>query len=319
LSEPLNQEPGSEPVHPQGGFPPKPQLSERKQGALLRSLISLFFYGLLFYFLFDRNITYISAILLVIIIHELGHLFLMKLSGYSNPKIFILPLLGAFTSGKQARVSQWQMVLIILAGPLPGIIIGSFLYWMNISAQSETLKMLANAFLIINLINCLPFYPLDGGRLLETLFFRESHLIRLVFGIISVIVMLLLFIAFSSPLLMVIPALIAFELYNENKHQKIREYLEQEKINYRTGYDLLPDKDYWLIRDCLILSFPKKYAGVEAGRNEYSLVEPLFIGQINALLQPDLKSDLSTGNKLLFLFFYLFLLTAPLALVLMNR
>jgi len=156
----------------------------------------------------------------------------MKIFSYSNVKIFIIPLLGALTSGKKQNTSQWQLSVIILAGPLPGIIIGTVLYLFNRDIQNESIKMLSNSFLIINLLNCLPFHPLDGGRLIETLFFKENHLIRIVFGVISIIALLILFIALKSFLLIFIPILIGIELYNENKHQKIREYLKKEKINY---------------------------------------------------------------------------------------
>lgn len=84
-------------------FPSKPVVIEKNQNALTRSLISLFIYAVLFYFLFNQNITYIAAILLVIIVHEMGHFLFMKLFNYSNVKIFIVPLLGAFTSGKNNK------------------------------------------------------------------------------------------------------------------------------------------------------------------------------------------------------------------------
>jgi hypothetical protein len=104
-------------------FPPKPILIEKNQNAITRSLISLLIYALLFYFLFDQNLVYIAAILLVIIVHEMGHFLFMKLFNYSNVKIFIVPLLGAFTTGKKQQVSQLQLCLIILGGPVPGVII----------------------------------------------------------------------------------------------------------------------------------------------------------------------------------------------------
>ena len=302
-----------------GGFPPKPIVAERNQNALVRSLISLFIYALLFYFLFDRNIVYIAAILIVIIIHESGHFLFMKLFNYSNVKIFIVPLLGAFTTGKKQQVSQWQLSLIILAGPVPGILIGCLLFWLNKDLHNENLTMLSNSFLVINLLNCLPFYPLDGGRLIETLFFRENYIIRLVFGIISIIVLLFLFIFMFNPVLLIIPVMIALELYNEHKHQKIRDYLRQEKINYHTDYANLPDKDYWLIRDCLIFSFPKKYNSVIPGKHEYSLIEPIIVQQITAVLQVNLKLDLNVFKRILVMLFYISCFVLPIVLVLLNR
>jgi len=48
----------------------------------------------------------------------------MKAFNYSNVKLFVVPLLGAYVSGKKATISQRQMSIIILAGPIPGLIIG---------------------------------------------------------------------------------------------------------------------------------------------------------------------------------------------------
>lgn len=299
-------------------FPPKPIVEEKSQNAVTRSLISLFIYALMFYFLLDRNIVYIAAILLVLIIHEMGHFLFMKLFNYSNVKIFIVPLLGAFTAGKKQQVSQWQLSLIILAGPLPGIIIGCILFWLNKDLKNETLEMLSTTFLAINLLNCLPFHPLDGGRLIETLFFKENYIIRLVFGIISIVVLLFLF-AVLNPILLIVPVLIGLELFNENKHQKIRDYLRQERINYRIDYANLPDKDYWLIRDCLIFSFPKKYNLLTPGNYEYGIVEPIVVQQINAVLQVNLIPDLNLFKRILMVIFYIIIFVGPIALFLLNK
>ena len=156
-------------------FPPKPVLAEKQSNNLTRSIISLFIYGLLFYFLFDRNIAYIAAVLVVLLIHEFGHFFAMKLYNYQNVKLFIIPLVGAFVSGKKQSVSQKHMSIIILAGPVPGIIIGTALYIINRNYNNETLKMLSNVFIFINIFNLLPIYPLDGGRLLENLFIKNNY------------------------------------------------------------------------------------------------------------------------------------------------
>jgi stage IV sporulation protein FB len=320
VDESVNPEENQDFEHASGGaYPPKPILAEKSQNALTRSLISLFIYALLFYFLFDRNIVYIAAILVVLIIHEMGHFLMMRLFNYSNVKIFIVPLLGAFTAGRKQQVSQWQLSLIILAGPLPGILIGCILFFLNKDIQHDTLTMLANSFLIINLLNCLPFYPLDGGRLVETLFFRENYIIRLVFSIISIIALLFLFLFMFNPILLIIPFMIALELYNEHKHQKIRDYLRQEKINYHADYANLPDKDYWLIRDCLILSFPKKYNSVIAGKHEYSLIEPVLVQHIISVLQVNLKQDLNPFKRILMLLFYIASFVTPIILVLLYR
>ncbi len=300
-----NNEPNSFSNSGEGNYPPKPMVIEKKQNAVIRSLISLGIYGVLFYALFNQPIVYIAAILVVIIIHEMGHFIAMKVFDYSNVKIFIVPLLGAYTTGKKQNVSQTHLSLIILAGPLPGIIIGSILYFINKNLQNETVKMLSNVFLVINLLNCLPFYPLDGGRLIETLFFKQNFAVRIAFGIISIMGLVALCLLLQSPLMIIIPVFIGIELINENKNQKIREYLKQERINYFTDYPALPDKDYWLIRDCLLFSFPKKYASITPGNYQYSVAEPILIKHISSILQVNLIHNLNTFKRIFILLFYL--------------
>lgn len=300
-------------------YPPKPIVQERKQNALTRSLLSLLIYAVLFYLFFDQNLTYVAAILLVLIIHEMGHFLMMRRYGYSNVKIFIVPLLGAFTTGRRQEVSQRQLCAIILAGPVPGIIIGTLLYYFNLEWGNDNVKMLAYSFLIINLLNCLPFHPLDGGRLVETLFFKENYIIHMVFGILSIFAMIILALLSGSIILLVVPFLIGLGLYNESKYQKIREYLKQERINYLVDYENLPDKDYWLIRDCLIFSFPKKYGMLQPGKYEYSILEGVIIQHIKAVLQTYLIPDLKGFRKFLVLLFYILLFVGPIVFIAMNR
>ena len=49
-------------------FPPKPLVAETQRNNVTRSMFSLLLYGVLFYFLFDRNIAYIAALLVVLLI-----------------------------------------------------------------------------------------------------------------------------------------------------------------------------------------------------------------------------------------------------------
>lgn len=300
-------------------YPPKPVLVENTQNSITRSLFSLLIYGFLFYMLFDRNIGYIAAVLLVIVLHELGHFLAMKAFNYTNVKLFIIPLLGGFVSGKKQQVSQLQLSIIILAGPLPGILIGLVLLILGRSYPNETLKMLSNTFLFINLFNLLPIFPLDGGRLLEALFMKQNHIIRLVFGIISVMVLSGLFLLSFNLILLIVPALMAWELYNENKNHKIREYLDQEKLDYHIDYKHLSDRAYWLIRDCILFSYPKKYQGIQPGRYEYSFAEPLILQHVNSVLQTNLKLDLGAiGQVLVVLLYIIVLVGAPIAYVFLH-
>ena len=300
----------SEQIPPQGPtILPKPVLVQDKQNWIRRSLISLAIYAFLFLFIFKVEPIYIAAVLVVLLIHEFGHFFAMKAFNYTNVKLFVLPLLGAYVTGKKSVISQRQMSIVILAGPLPGIMIGFALILSTLYYPNDRIVMLGNIFLGLNFFNLLPFIPLDGGRLLETLFINQNHVIRIIFTIISILFLLLLAINFQSIIFLIIPASMIIDLVMEIKNQKIRSYLEQEGINYNVDYTDLPDKDYWTIRDCLILSFNKRYNGIPPGVHQYSVLEVGIIKHVVAVLKTPIIKDLKFFGKLItFLIFLAFLI-----------
>lgn len=294
---------------------PKPVLIQDKKNWVRKSLVSLAIYGFLFFFIFKTEPIYIAAVLLALLVHEFGHFFAMKAFNYGNVKIFVLPLLGAYVSGEKSIISQRQMSIIILAGPLPGIMIGSCLLISTIYFPNERIVMLGNIFLIINLFNLLPFVPLDGGRLLETLFVNHNHTIRVIFTIISILALAALAIYNKSIIFIIIPVSMIFDLIMEIKNQKIREYLEQEKINYTCEYANLPDSNYWSIRDCILLSFNKRYGGIQAGVHQYSVIEGGIIQHVIAVLKTPFIKDVNIFEKICIMFTYiLFLIIIPLTI-----
>ena len=160
-----------------GGILPKPILEEDKKNWVRKSLISLAIYALLFKFIFDLELVYIAAVLVVLLIHEFGHFFAMKFFNYTNVKMFVLPHLGAYVTGTKKIISQRQMSIVILAGPVPGILIGLVLLTLDMYYPNDKAQMLGNIFVGLNFFNLLPFMPLDGGRLLENLFINHNHTI----------------------------------------------------------------------------------------------------------------------------------------------
>ena len=95
-----------------------------------------------------------------------------------------------------------------------------------------------------------------------------------------------------------------FDLIMEIKNQKIREYLKQENINYILDYDDLPNLTYWTIRDCILLSFNKRYAGIQAGVHKYSVLEGSIIQHVVAVIKTPV-------GKLITIFVFLFFLLLP--------
>jgi Peptidase family M50. len=118
-------------------------------------------------------IEYFPYIALVLVIHELGHLIAMKHFGYKKLRMrFIGPL--ALAVGKKEDAKPNEKLIVFLAGPLPGIVLGfmlllSFLYF-NIPKDDTIYFFL----IIINGFNLLPLFPLDGGQFFKVLFFEKE-------------------------------------------------------------------------------------------------------------------------------------------------
>jgi Zn-dependent protease len=124
----------------------------------------------------------------VIIIHEGGHFLAMKMFGYRDMKMFFIPFFGAFVSGKSNEASPLQRAIMILSGPLPGILIGSILFTLSIFSDSKTLLQPALLFMVLNAINLLPVSPLDGGQFLKVLFPASNKIIQTIVTLLLIAV-----------------------------------------------------------------------------------------------------------------------------------
>jgi len=160
-------------------YPPKYVKKEQTANIWLRSLASLAAYLILGYYIFP-SYKILLLITAIVMIHELGHFIAMKFYRYNELGIFFIPLLGAYVSGSKREVSQMQSAVILLAGPLPGIVIGTIMYLLAQTGQGYNfldigLERTGLLFIILNLINLFPVYPLDGGQLLNRVFWTTAQ------------------------------------------------------------------------------------------------------------------------------------------------
>ncbi len=135
-----------------------------------------------------RNVVCLVGVLLL---HEAGHAFAMRAFGYSDVKIFFVPFLGAATGGRKSNAPVWQQALVLLAGPLPGLVLGLGLMWFS-PAWLENVPELAPLFVGLNALNLIPADPLDGGRLAGLLVFGRYARVRIVVSTVLGIGLLIL-------------------------------------------------------------------------------------------------------------------------------
>ncbi len=121
------------------------------------------------------GLQFTLIILAVIVLHEGGHWLAMRLYGYENPHITLLPLLGGVTIGHENDPSAGKRAWVALAGPLPGIVLGWALLFYGFSNPTDFQFMGSWVFsavivlLFVNYLNILPIPPLDGAHVAQAI------------------------------------------------------------------------------------------------------------------------------------------------------
>lgn len=100
--------------------------------------------------------------------HECAHAFAARRAGFSLDKIVLMPY-GAVISGDISGIPPKKEIAVCVAGPLAnGLTALAFvaLWWLYPEAYPFT-DTAAYVSLCLFLVNLLPAYPLDGGRILR--------------------------------------------------------------------------------------------------------------------------------------------------------
>jgi len=152
------------------GAPPAP-LSPRERFAL--SFAWFLMFGIL---LFTPD--ELAILIGVLLLHESGHFLGMRWFGYHDIQMFFIPLFGAAVQGENTGVPAWQEAIVLLLGPLPGLVLGCAIFAVDPGVPQHWLRMLATWLVAINFLKLMPFEPLDGGRLCNRLLFSRFRLLE---------------------------------------------------------------------------------------------------------------------------------------------
>ena len=195
--------------------------------------ISVIAFVVLFGFL-GLSLTDIIILVLVLLIHELGHLLAMRYFRYTDTSIFFLPF-GAAAVGKKEHRKAYEEYIVSLAGPLPGMIIGggillwSLIYNHTVNTDSY-LQTYAIMSLVINYINLLPIYPLDGGRILQTLMLLRFPRGQFYFYVISLGMLITAMVWIQDPILLIFVVIVGLGL---KPSYRISQFLKQLLDTYK--------------------------------------------------------------------------------------
>jgi Zn-dependent protease len=110
------------------------------------------------------GLPFAVGFVLLILVHELGHVFELRRQGVPASAPLFIPFLGAVIGMKELPDDAWKEAKVALAGPILGSV-GAAACWVAAEVtDSELLMGLAFVGFFLNLFNLIPIVPLDGGR-----------------------------------------------------------------------------------------------------------------------------------------------------------
>ena len=119
-----------------------------------------------------------AALIVAVVIHEFGHVAAHRVMGHADARFRLVPLMGGVTISDRLPDTQGQDFFIVLLGPAISVAPMGLAYalagltWDLSEGLSDFLYVLGIVMAVLNLFNLLPFWPLDGGRLLRILAYR---------------------------------------------------------------------------------------------------------------------------------------------------
>ena len=112
---------------------------------------------------------------IVLIMHESAHVICAEKLGYSLSSINIMPY-GISANGRFENLKPIDEIKIAVVGPLINVFTWTVMlcFWWMFPEIYVATKSIAEASLFIALINMMPIYPLDGGRVLHGLILMKT-------------------------------------------------------------------------------------------------------------------------------------------------
>jgi Zn-dependent protease len=122
------------------------------------ALVSVAAYSLFF------GWEFAAGFVLLLFVHEMGHVFQLRREGISASTPMFIPFLGAAIFSKSLGDNALAEARVGLAGPILGTLGAAACLALGEALNSDLLRALAYVAFFLNLINLIPVVPFDGGR-----------------------------------------------------------------------------------------------------------------------------------------------------------
>jgi Zn-dependent protease len=108
--------------------------------------------------------TFAVGFVLLLLVHEMGHVIQLRREGIKASAPMFIPFLGAVISAKSLGRNALAEARVGLAGPILGSLGSAACILIWHATGNEIWRALAFTGFFLNLFNLLPVVPLDGGR-----------------------------------------------------------------------------------------------------------------------------------------------------------
>lgn len=201
-------------------------------------------YVLMLFALLSGYIKNVFVIFIIVLIHELGHVFFFYIFDIEIDSINIYPFGGITKVNKRIHERIYKDILISLGGVLFQILL--FVFFFLIYRYGLIVKSTYDMFCIYNMrvviFNLIPIIPLDGSKLIFTILsnfisFRSSYICMIIISIVSFIVFVVCNFVLGINDLIIIMFLLnnVYEVIKNYKYIINKFYLE--RILYDNYYD----------------------------------------------------------------------------------
>jgi Zn-dependent protease len=113
--------------------------------------------------------TFAVGFVLLLLIHEMGHVIQLRREGVEASAPMFIPFLGAVIAAKSMGKDAAAEARVGLAGPVLGSVAALVPLGIYLATGDDFWRALAYVGFLINLFNLVPVLPLDGGRAMAAL------------------------------------------------------------------------------------------------------------------------------------------------------
>lgn len=157
----------------------------------------------------------------LIFIHENGHMYAAKRIGLPVSKPVFIPFIGAFIAMKEMPKTAREEAIIGYGGPLAGTAASLFCAWFFTVTGSHFWLALGYVGFFINLFNLAPLGFLDGGRIVSAISYW--------LWIPGTIILVYLAIKFTNPIIFIVLVMgiaQAYKVYKKRNEPEMVEYYQ---------------------------------------------------------------------------------------------